>query len=94
MAGEVTQHVLPGGAGEVEADGALAGVEKAELDRVAVSVDGGQAPVGVALRCLDLDDVGAQAGHEQGAVRGKVELPDADHLHAFEGRHPVPPCLS
>ena len=77
------QHLLSGRVLEVQPDGALARVHELELDRRAVVVSGGEPPVRIALGASTLMTSAPRRAISIVAVRGEVELPDADHLHAL-----------
>ena len=83
------EQPAPGIGLEVQGDGALVGVEVEERKgfvgiRV-VAREGGHGAGGVAgAGTLDLGDVGAEVGHELGAVRASHMVGEVEYLYAFE----------
>src|ERR1700682_818036 len=79
--GKLVNNRLCGTALEIDGEALLAAVERAEIAAVAIAQRWTAADQ-VALKSLDLDDFGAEIGHQAGAVRagqhrGEIEHPDA-----------------
>jgi hypothetical protein len=85
---QVLEHLAPARMAQVERDGALAGAEGLEEQRVLALLVRRHVASDVAARAgvLDLDDVGAQAGQVQGAPRARAVLLHGDDADVVERR--------
>jgi hypothetical protein len=77
---QLLQYLLPPFGFEIERDTLLRGVDHHHLGRLSLVDPGSE---GLPERGLDLDDVRAEIGEHQRAVRTVVELPEIKNLDTF-----------
>lgn len=71
-------------AAEVENDALLASIEAREIRVVRTYPMGTDAARDIACRRLDLDDLGAEVGEHQAAIRARQHVADLDDADAFQ----------